>query len=85
MEMLRTEKGREAIRSTRIKLKTFAHKGKEIVPRVEQKILQQGFHVLKELLPLSQRLSQKTILFIDQSKNGMEKKSQQVQTEQQRR
>jgi hypothetical protein len=33
-------KGIGSIRSTRIKLKTFAHKRKESVPRVEQDVLQ---------------------------------------------
>ena len=33
-------KGIGTIRSTRIKLKTFAHKRKESIPRVEQDVLQ---------------------------------------------
>ena len=37
---MRTEKSRDALSSTGIKFKTFAHKRKEIIPRVEQYVLQ---------------------------------------------
>jgi hypothetical protein len=40
-------------RSAGIQLKLFAHKRKEHVPRIEQKIFQQGFDVLKKLAAFS--------------------------------
>ena len=38
--LVEDRKGNGTIRSTRVKLKTFAHKRKKSVPRVEQNVLQ---------------------------------------------
>src|SRR3972149_2877071 len=46
----------------RSKFKTFAHKRKEIIPRVEQKILQQSFHVLRSEEHTSELQSQSNLV-----------------------